>query len=172
MTQATGQDPAVTTGVVAGGPEPVRGPIRTCVGCRTAVAQAELVRIAVVQGRAVADPGRRLPGRGAYVHARPACVAGAGKGGLARSLRRGVSRAELDGLTRALALAGAGDRPAGARSGGAPDDPDAISPGHEGADAVESGSPSSTRAMSNPRPSSAATATRSTPSTGGADRSS
>jgi hypothetical protein len=123
-------------------PRPATPPIRTCVGCRATAPQAELVRIAVVDGRAVADPRRRLPGRGAYLHARPACVAAAGKG-LARSLKRAVGRAELDGLTRAV-LAG-------------PVDPGVIPTirsGKADADAVEIVSPSSARSMSNPRPTS------------------
>ena len=137
-----------------------RPPIRTCVGCRTAVPQAELVRIAQVDGRAVADPRRRMPGRGAYVHARPACVAAAGKGGLARSLRRNVTRAELDGLARDLRAAGGGAD--SGTPGGSPQQPDIISSGQAGADAVEIGSPSSTRTMSNPGPTSPTTGTTGT----------
>jgi len=155
-----------------------RGPIRTCVGCRTAVPQGELVRIATVQGRAVADPGRRLPGRGAYVHARPTCVAAASKGGLARSLRRNVGRSDIDALTGVLPPGSSAD---GGPDGGAGGPPaassrrsrrqrDTIPPGQSGADAVEIGTPSSTPPMSNPRPSTAANATRSTTSAGGAER--
>ncbi len=117
-------------------PREARPPIRTCVGCRAAVPQAELVRVAVVADRVVVDPRRRLPGRGAYVHARPACLGGAGKGGLARSLRRTVTRAELDGLARALT--------------GTPGDPGTVNAGHAPADAVESGSPSSSRSSPSP----------------------
>lgn len=109
-----------------------RLPIRTCVGCRAAVPQRELVRVAVAGQRAVADLRRRLPGRGAYVHARPACLAAAGKGGLARSLRRTVTRAELEGLARAVA--------------GGPADPGAVPSGQRPGNAVESGSPSSPEA--------------------------
>ena len=109
-----------------------RTPTRTCVGCRTAVPQRELVRVAVAGDRVVADPRRRLPGRGAYVHARPACLTAAGKGGLARSLRRTVTRAELDGVARAAAAA--------------PADPGAVPSGHRPGNAVESGSPSSSSA--------------------------
>lgn len=132
-------------------------PIRTCVACRAAVPQAELVRVAVVDGRAVADPRRRQPGRGAYLHARPACLAQAGKG-LARTLRRSVSRAELDGLTRAIlapasVLADAPLPPADTARGGGPGDassrdPAIFPPGEAPAEAVEIGSPSSTRSMS------------------------
>ena len=152
------------TSSAGAGAEPGRlglGPIRTCVGCRAAVPQAELVRIAIVDGRAVADPPRRQPGRGAYVHARPACLAGASKGGLARSLKRGVSRAELDGLNRSLASGQPGDGRVTAAPGGAagvtPADPGAIPPGQRVGGGVESGSLSA-RTMSNPRPTSDATA--------------
>ncbi len=156
-----------------------RPPIRTCVGCRAAVPQAELVRIATAQGRAVADPGRRMPGRGADVHARPASLVAAGKGGLARSLRRNVSRAELDGLSRAVGGTPVAEAtPAGGRPGrddrvaaAVPGDPGIITPGESDADAVENGSASSVPVMSNPRPTSAANATGSTTSTGGAERS-
>lgn len=142
-----------------------RPPIRTCVGCRAAVPQAELVRIAVVDGRLVADPRRRAPGRGAYLHARTACVGGASKG-LARSLKRAVSRGEVEALARALLPAA--DAPVSARAdgrrkladevqaaddraAGLPGDPGMIPPGEQAPEAVEIGSPSSTRSMSNPR---------------------
>lgn len=71
-------------------------PTRTCVGCRTTAPQAELLRIALVGGAPVADPARRAPGRGVYVHTAADCLRAAGRGGLARALRRSVSRAELD----------------------------------------------------------------------------
>jgi predicted RNA-binding protein YlxR (DUF448 family) len=50
---------------------------RTCVGCRTKGPPAGMLRVVSVQGRLVADPGRRLPGRGAWVH--PACIAEASR---------------------------------------------------------------------------------------------
>ncbi|MBA3819851.1 MAG: YlxR family protein [Deltaproteobacteria bacterium] len=78
-------------------------PQRTCTGCRTVAPQRELVRIAVADSRLVVDPASRrgrLAGRGAYVHARPACVT---IPGLARSLKRTVSRAELGQIVAAVA---------------------------------------------------------------------
>lgn len=57
-------------------------------GCRQGSAQAELVRLAVVDGLIRLDPGRRLPGRGAYLHADADCLAAALKRrALPRALR-------------------------------------------------------------------------------------
>ncbi len=51
------------------------GPQRTCIGCRTATDAEELVRIvASPEGDVVADLRGRLPGRGAWVHPRDACL--------------------------------------------------------------------------------------------------
>ncbi len=56
-------------------------PTRMCVGCRERGAQDLLLRVVAVTTdpggpRAVRpDPRRRLPGRGAYVHPRPECLA-------------------------------------------------------------------------------------------------
>lgn len=75
-------------------------PLRTCVGCRKVVypsllGQADLLRIAILDGKAVVDARRRQPGRGAWVHRTPTCVRNAARGGLARSFRRAVDPAEL-----------------------------------------------------------------------------
>lgn len=85
-------------------------PVRTCVGCRATAPQRELVRVAVVEGRAVVDLERRQPGRGAWVHPRPACLAGAGRGGLARSFRSkvAVARDDLEGLAGIAMASGQG----------------------------------------------------------------
>lgn len=50
------------------------GPVRTCVGCRTATSATELLRVVVVAGAVVPDPGRGLPGRGAWLHVRSDCL--------------------------------------------------------------------------------------------------
>lgn len=64
------------------------GPVRTCVGCRQRAPQAALLRVALVNGKPVADVRRRLSGRGGYVHRAMACVRLASdKGGLARAFR-------------------------------------------------------------------------------------
>lgn len=49
-------------------------PQRTCVGCRVTTDQSDLVRLAVSDGLVQLDPERRLAGRGAYLHADPACL--------------------------------------------------------------------------------------------------
>jgi predicted RNA-binding protein YlxR (DUF448 family) len=52
-----------------------RSPVRTCVGCRRARPQAELLRLVrTPDGGVEPDPGRRAQGRGAYVCRREACL--------------------------------------------------------------------------------------------------
>lgn len=48
--------------------------MRTCVGCRTRDAVANLLRVVAVNGACVPDPERRRPGRGAHLHACPGCL--------------------------------------------------------------------------------------------------
>ncbi|RJQ76098.1 YlxR family protein [Amycolatopsis panacis] len=50
-------------------------PVRTCVGCRQRALIGELLRVVAVDGRLVVDGGRRLPGRGAWLHPGPGCLA-------------------------------------------------------------------------------------------------
>ncbi|HZU57780.1 MAG TPA: YlxR family protein [Actinocrinis sp.] len=50
-------------------------PTRTCVGCRVRDAQERLLRLVAGEGEVLPDPRRRLPGRGAYLHPRLACLA-------------------------------------------------------------------------------------------------
>ncbi|MEO7126685.1 MAG: YlxR family protein [Nakamurella sp.] len=50
-------------------------PVRTCVGCRMRCSDVELLRVVVSDGELIPDPGRRLPGRGAWVHPTNGCVA-------------------------------------------------------------------------------------------------
>ena len=73
----------------AGSPSTTRrAPVRTCVGCRQRAPQSELLRVGLVGGQAVADPRRRLPGRGTYVHPVRACVGRASsQGSFARAFR-------------------------------------------------------------------------------------
>ncbi|WP_129666241.1 YlxR family protein [Phytoactinopolyspora endophytica] len=55
-----------------------RGPIRTCVGCRSRAEKSELLRVVVDGSRPmmelVPDPDGRLPGRGAYIHPSTGCL--------------------------------------------------------------------------------------------------
>lgn len=51
----------------------VGGPVRTCIGCRERDGVPSLLRVALTEGRITPDPGRRMPGRGAWIHPRLAC---------------------------------------------------------------------------------------------------
>ena len=76
-------------------------PQRTCVGCRTSGPTIGLIRVVrSPAGEVAVDPSGRAPGRGAWVHPRPACVEAAlTRGALARALRAGVG-AEVAGRLR------------------------------------------------------------------------
>ncbi|MEV1132682.1 YlxR family protein [Rhodococcus coprophilus] len=55
------------------------GPVRTCIGCRQRTLAAELLRVVADEHGSkmfvvVPDPGRRLPGRGAWLHPTPECL--------------------------------------------------------------------------------------------------
>jgi predicted RNA-binding protein YlxR (DUF448 family) len=66
----------------------VHVPLRTCVGCRERAPQAALLRVGLAGGGLVADPRRRLAGRGSYVHPVTDCVRRASaRGGFARAFR-------------------------------------------------------------------------------------
>ena len=66
-------------------------PVRTCVACRRKAPQSELMRFAAVDGTLVADPARRLPGRGAYTHRSAECFSkAAAAGAFSRQLRASV----------------------------------------------------------------------------------
>lgn len=75
-------------------------PQRTCVGCATTTNKRELVRVVrTPQGSVVADPTGKLAGRGAYVHADPACWELAmKKGRLERSLKVKITSEDISGL--------------------------------------------------------------------------
>ncbi|MFL6026397.1 MAG: YlxR family protein [Friedmanniella sp.] len=60
-------------------------PRRRCVGCRSTAEKSELVRL-VWQGEVVIDSRQREPGRGAYLHPGPSCLAQAVR-------RRAIGRA-------------------------------------------------------------------------------
>lgn len=67
-----------------------RGPLRTCVGCRTTRRQAELIRVVATPEGPIAVTYMRgsVPGRGAYLCGNRACVERAlESGALLRALR-------------------------------------------------------------------------------------
>jgi len=96
------------------------GPQRTCVGCRDKGGSDELIRLVrhPVQGIVVVDLPGKLPGRGAWIHPRAACVTpltkkagrlGHALGGpvetkdLAEVIQEALHRAALDGVSMAAA---------------------------------------------------------------------
>lgn len=50
-------------------------PLRTCVGCRVITVASGLLRVVAQGSHVVPDPRRRLPGRGAWLHPTPECLA-------------------------------------------------------------------------------------------------
>ncbi|NGY57551.1 YlxR family protein [Lentzea sp. NEAU-D13] len=62
------------------------GPVRTCIGCRTRTLPSELLRVVAIDGSVVPDVGKRLPGRGAWLHFDLECLRNAER-------RRAFSRA-------------------------------------------------------------------------------
>jgi predicted RNA-binding protein YlxR (DUF448 family) len=78
-------------------------PVRSCVGCGCRAPQAELVRFTWRDQAVHRDGLRRAPGRGAYLHPRPACWdAFVTRRGPVRSLRVSVPRVAREALVRAL----------------------------------------------------------------------
>lgn len=47
---------------------------RSCIGCKTVCEKDELLRLVLIEGRVSVDLEAKLPGRGAYIHTRMACV--------------------------------------------------------------------------------------------------
>jgi predicted RNA-binding protein YlxR (DUF448 family) len=85
----------------------VSQPVRTCVGCRRKAGKSELVRL-VWQQACVVDLAQREPGRGAYLHPGPACLALAvRRRSLGRALR--VPGVDPDVLTHRWAESGAAE---------------------------------------------------------------
>ncbi len=74
-------------------------PQRTCIGCRTTSSKWEMIRVVRTPEGVQIDPTRRLPGRGAYVHARRACWEAALKRkAFARALRTELPPADVERL--------------------------------------------------------------------------
>jgi uncharacterized protein len=84
---------------------------RTCVGCGGKGDPGGLVRLSAEGGgRVVLDAGRRLGGRGAWLHRDPACLARAlRRKALGRALRRQGLAADAEDLGRALTGIGSRD---------------------------------------------------------------
>ncbi len=79
-------------------------PQRTCIGCRTTSSKWDLIRVVRTADGVRVDPTRRLPGRGAYVHARRACWEAAFKRrAFARALRTQLTPADLEHLRAFMA---------------------------------------------------------------------
>jgi uncharacterized protein len=76
------------------------GPIRTCVGCRQTDEQASMVRVTAKGHDLILDNARRNAGRGAYVHARNSCLAGAERGGFRRSFRISIERESIASIRK------------------------------------------------------------------------
>jgi predicted RNA-binding protein YlxR (DUF448 family) len=73
-------------------------PVRTCVACRRSAESSGLLRFVVREGSLTADPGHKLPGRGAYICPTKQCVelAFMKKGLFARALRTMVEMPDME----------------------------------------------------------------------------
>lgn len=86
----------------------IRGPVRTCVGCAARVDTATESVVRLVQGpdgALAVDASGGGFGRGAHLHPRPACIAGAAARGLPRSLKTSGLVVESSSGTAALSSA-------------------------------------------------------------------
>ena len=84
---------------------PRKEPQRTCVGCRAVSDKRALLRVVrEPTGRVAVDPTGRAPGRGAYLHPDPGCVATAARrGALGRTLRVALGPEQAASLMREIA---------------------------------------------------------------------
>ncbi len=74
-------------------------PERTCVACGSKKPKRDLVRIASSpQGQVSVDPTGKAPGRGAYVCGADCWDTALGRGRLARSLGRQLSKSDVESL--------------------------------------------------------------------------
>ncbi len=72
-----------------------RSPERTCVGCREVADPSAMLRLVLgPDGSVVPDLARGAFGRGAWVHPRRECLAGAAKRGLSKAFRTGLRTTE------------------------------------------------------------------------------
>jgi predicted RNA-binding protein YlxR (DUF448 family) len=80
------------------GRRPRHIPQRTCVACREVQAKGTLVRVVRTSEGVMPDAKGKLPGRGAYLHAKPECWQRMGAV-LPNALRTELSEADLQRLT-------------------------------------------------------------------------
>ena len=82
-------------------------PVRMCAGCRERAPKKELIRIVrTPDGQIVADAGGKVPGRGAYLCRKSACLAKARKSrALERMLEMSISPETYDILAAAVEAA-------------------------------------------------------------------
>jgi len=73
------------------GPRPAQTPTRTCVGCGSRDDASDLVRMVVAEDEVAFDLAGGAFGRGAHLHARPACLERAPRG-LARAFKRAMKQ--------------------------------------------------------------------------------
>lgn len=85
------------------------GPVRTCIGCRGTDSRSALLRVVLGQAEqgltVLPDPGRRRPGRGAWLHPSVSCLdLAVRRRAFGRALRAGAApdtaevRAWVEGL--------------------------------------------------------------------------
>jgi len=98
-------------------PDPVRGPVRTCIGCRERAAKRELVRVTAGSGAdgrlaAVPDPDATAPGRGAHLHPTTRCYdLAVRRKAFARALRAAAGLSPVPVGTWLADLPETGERP-------------------------------------------------------------
>ncbi|HPX92930.1 MAG TPA: YlxR family protein [Bacillota bacterium] len=81
-------------------------PLRMCVGCRESFLQEELLRLVASEDGVRIDRGQKLPGRGAYLCCRTACVEKAKKRqSLQRALKCPVPEAIWVEIDQAIKVA-------------------------------------------------------------------
>ena len=79
--------------------------IRTCIGCRQRDTAADMVRLSIADAR-VAVAGAERSGRGASIHARPACLEkGLRPDVLARAFKQRVTLADAADLLQLIITA-------------------------------------------------------------------
>lgn len=78
---------------------PKHVPQRTCVACREVQAKGTLVRVVRTVDGVFPDPKGKLPGRGAYLHARRSCWERGLRDQLPNALRTEITDADVQRLT-------------------------------------------------------------------------